>query len=297
MVVALGLWTLLDSGRLYRSATGSRLGARRSAALAVLRPLHRLRVAVGVDGERPRSPARPAPVRVVPTEARTIAAAPRRVVARPEPLRAGTSADPLRVLVVGDSVADGPGQRLAARLAPTGRIVTTVDARPSTGLSRPDSFDWPAHLADDLARGHPDVVVAMWGANDAQAMPLRSGAAPFASPAWLDAYVARARAVTDEVLGAGARLVWVGEPVMRSAAFDHDMQVIAGAVQGGMGRRAGAMFSDAAQAVATPDGRYADALPDAAGHQHLVRATDGVHLTWEGADRLAAAEVADLARL
>ena len=115
------------------------------------------------------------------------------------PLRAGTPADPLRVLVVGDSLAADLGNRLAARLDATGRIATTLDTRPATGLTRPDAFDWLAQLRADLGRVHPDVVVAMWGANDAQGMPLPSGAAAFGSPVWLSTYAARVAAVLAAV--------------------------------------------------------------------------------------------------
>ena len=38
----------------------------------------------------------------------------------------------------------------------------------STGLTRPDYFNWPAELAADLKSQNPQVVVIMIGANDAQ---------------------------------------------------------------------------------------------------------------------------------
>jgi lysophospholipase L1-like esterase len=211
------------------------------------------------------------------------------------PLRAGTASDPIRVLVVGDSLAADLGSRLAARLDATGRITTFLDTRPATGLTRPDAFDWPTQLQTDLSHFRPDVVVAMWGANDAQGMPLTPAPAAFGSPLWLSTYAARVAAVLDAVRSTGARLLWVGEPVMRSATFDARMRQLDGVVEATLSGRAGVIFSDTRAVLATPSGAYADALPDASGELQLVRATDGIHLTWTGSDRLAAYEVAQLA--
>jgi len=199
------------------------------------------------------------------------------------------------VLVVGDSLAGDLGNRLAARLDATGRISTALDTRPATGLTRPDAFDWPTQLGVDLRRVRPDVVVAMWGANDAQGMPLASGPAAFGSRLWLSTYAARVAAVFDEVRNEGGRLLWVGEPVMRSATFDARMWQIDGVVESTLAGRQDVIFSDTRAVLATPSGAYADALADSAGELQLVRATDGIHLTWTGSDWLAAYEVGQLA--
>jgi hypothetical protein len=207
------------------------------------------------------------------------------------------TARPIRVLVVGDSVATDLGNRLATRLSsigPAGSVVTTIDTRPATGLSRPDAYDWPARLATDLTRDRPGVVVAMWGANDAQAMPLPSGPAAFGSPAWDAAYASRVMSVVEECREAGALLDWVGEPVMRSGLFDARMQHLDQIVRSVVVGRPDVMFSDVRPVLATPIGGYTDALPGAGGSLVLVRATDGIHLTWDGADRLAAFEVSQL---
>jgi len=199
------------------------------------------------------------------------------------------------VLVVGDSLAADLGNRLAARLDASRRITTSLDTRPATGLTRPDAFDWPTQLRADLSRFRPDVVVAMWGANDAQGMPLTSGSAAFGSPVWLSTYAARVAAVLDEVRSTGARLLWVGEPVMRSATFDARMRQIDAVVESILAGRADVIFSDTRAVLATPSGTYTDALPDASGELQLVRDTDGIHLTWTGSDRLAVYEVGQLA--
>ena len=128
-------------------------------------------------------------------------APPRRRLSRhsepaPRPIR-------VRVLVVGDSLAADLGNRLAARLDATGRITTSLDTRPATGLTWPDASDWPTQLRADLSRLRPDVVVAMWGANDAQGMPLTPAPAAFGSVVWLSTYATRVAAVVAEVRSMG----------------------------------------------------------------------------------------------
>jgi hypothetical protein len=227
----------------------------------------------------PATPAATDPAAVDPPATTTIPAVP-----------TPTTADPLRVLIVGDSMASDLGNRMAARLAAGGTVATTLDTRPATGLARPDAFDWPTQLAADVAHDHPQVVVALFGTNDAQGMPLPTGPAAFGSTEWNTTYRARVQQVAAIAAGAGARLLWIGEPVMRSALFDQRMQQLDGVVQAALGGDGQALYSDTRPVLATADGAYADALPGPDGLQ-LVRQDDGIHLSWDGADRLAAYEI------
>ena len=66
-----------------------------------------------------------------------------------------TAADPLRVLIVGDSIGLDMGGPLQSDLAGTGVVNAALDGRESTGLTRPDYFNWPAELTADLRRRTP----------------------------------------------------------------------------------------------------------------------------------------------
>ena len=81
-----------------------------------------------------------------------------------------SAADPARVLVVGDSDAGTFGPYLEELLDDTGVAETTVDYKVSSGLARPDFFDWPAHLRPELPAVDPDIVVVTFGGNDAQGL-------------------------------------------------------------------------------------------------------------------------------
>ena len=51
---------------------------------------------------------------------------------------------------MGDSIGIDLGDALQPDLAQTGVVTAALDGRVSTGLTRPDYFNWPAELADDL---------------------------------------------------------------------------------------------------------------------------------------------------
>ena len=120
-----------------------RRGRRRRRSRRRRRRDRRRRIAVA-DGRRPPSPRRS------PTTAPTRPTRPRRPSAPPP-----SGAAPASVLVVGDSDAAAFAPFLKDQLDATGVAATTVDYKVSSGLARPDFFDWPAHLRGDAAGGRP----------------------------------------------------------------------------------------------------------------------------------------------
>jgi hypothetical protein len=172
----------------------------------------------------------------------------------------------------------------------TGVIHPTLDFRISSGLARPDYFDWPAQIHNQLLGRHPAAVVAEFGANDGQNMEVNGKVLPFGSPEWVTEYRARVGAVMDDILAHAPSLFWVGLPVMRSATFDARVAQMDEIYKAEAAKRApAAHYIDTRALLATSDGKYADYLPDASGKPHLMRQQDGVHLTRTGGDRMAAA--------
>ena len=52
---------------------------------------------------------------------------------------------------------------------------TELDYKVSSGLARPDFFDWPAEIDAKLPEVDPDIVVATFGGNDAQGLSVANG--------------------------------------------------------------------------------------------------------------------------
>ncbi|MGV3760653.1 MAG: DUF459 domain-containing protein, partial [Actinomycetota bacterium] len=205
-----------------------------------------------------------------------------------EPLRrTPTAEDPLRLLVAGDSMTEALGPVLEELAEGTGVVAAERALEYSSGLTRPDFFDWPAHLAALLDEHRPEVVVVSVGANDAQGIQTPSGAASFGTDAWVAEYRARVAATMDLLADDNRIVYWLGEPVMRSSDFDARMALITSIFREEAEGRPGIRFVDTRPTFAGDDGGYTAYLPDASGTPVLVRRDDGIHLTPAGARRLA----------
>jgi putative cell wall-binding protein/lysophospholipase L1-like esterase len=196
----------------------------------------------------------------------------------PRPLSA---TDHLRVWIGGDSMGGVPGDRLRLMLGRTGKVDMHQDVRVGTGLNRLDVHDWYGLFLTELRERNPDVVVLTVGANDPQ--PIHVGgtgpSVPFANDAWRAEYARRTGAAMDALTEGGRLVLWVGEPVMRDQPLHDQMLVINEIFRAEAARHIGVVFIDTWAMFATPDGKY---WPG-----ESWRASDGVHFTPAGGDRLA----------
>ncbi len=211
--------------------------------------------------------------------------------------RRPTAEDPLRLHIVGDSTMDPVGTSLLQELAIGGVVAAQLDVRISTGLSRPDFFDWPAHLRDVRAAARTEIVVIMLGANDAQPFLIDEAPESFGTERWVETYRQRVRSLLEELTFDGGWVIWVGQPVMRSVDFDQKMALIDQIYREEVARYPTAVFIDSRAALSDGTGNYQAYVTETNGDQLLVRAGDGVHLTPTGGDRLAALILAELAAI
>ena len=202
-----------------------------------------------------------------------------------------SAADPARVLVAGDSDAGAFGPPLLELLGATGVVAPTLDYKVSSGLSRPDFFDWPARFRQQIADLDPHLVVVTFGGNDAQDLSVDGRAVPVSDPAWTTAYRARVRAVLDLLTDAGRHVVWVGIPNAESEAFTARLVVQRDAVVAELAAHPAAdrvHYVDTWARFAGRSGGYADYIVDPRdGVGKKVRAPDGFHLNVAGAEILA----------
>jgi uncharacterized protein len=200
-----------------------------------------------------------------------------------------SAANPLRVLILGDSLGIDMGGPLQNDLANTGVVQATLDARESTGLTRPDYFNWPAELQTDLGTARPQVVVVMIGANDPQDFPGPPDV-PYSSPQWNVMYAARVAAFMHLAQSQGATVLWVGMPPMQSAQLSSEMADI-----DALDQRQAALstppvhFISSWTLLGTPQGTYTPFITNGAGQVVNVRTPDGIHLTPAGGEVLAQA--------
>ena len=202
-----------------------------------------------------------------------------------------TAADPARVLIAGDSDAGAFGPPLEELLGATGVVATTLDYKVSSGLSRPDFFDWPARFREQLAALDPHLVIVTFGGNDAQDLAIDGRSVPVADPAWTTAYRSRIREVLDLLTADGRHVVWVGIPNASSEAFTARLRVQRDAVVAELSAHPAVErvhYVDTWSRFAGRSGGYADYIVDPRdGVGKKVRAADGFHLNVAGAEILA----------
>jgi len=220
----------------------------------------------------------------------TTTAPPTGTTAPPVTPRTPTAEDPLRIWLGGDSMTIELAQ--AVEEAATGRadLDLTTDPRVSSGLTRPDYFDWPRHLADEVLPAEPDVVVVMFGANDSQGLEVEGTPYEPASPQWREEYRRRVGIVMDQLRGDGRLVVWVGQPRMRDDGFDARMQDLDEIFAGEAEDRPWVRFLDSRPVLSPDSGEYQATVDGVS-----LRQDDGIHLDLAGAALLAEAVLAGVA--
>lgn len=193
------------------------------------------------------------------------------------------------VLVVGDSLSiplsDRMELHLRAQASPVGLVHV---GKVSSGLARPDFFDWNDQLKRLVSAAQPDVVVVVLAANDNK--PLSSGGrvVPFESPEWELEYGRRVQQLLAIAKSANPRtyVLWVGAPVMAEPKLRRDLRTVNHAIERACRRQDSCRFVTTEQALLGANGKFSFYLGNDEGKVERARAADGVHLTAWGAELL-----------
>ncbi|MEZ5228802.1 MAG: DUF459 domain-containing protein [Acidimicrobiales bacterium] len=200
--------------------------------------------------------------------------------------RVPTAAEPLRVSLIGDSTMIETGKALQRSLADTGIAESILDARASSGFSRPDFYDWPAHLREVIPERNPEVVVAMFGGNDAQGFVVDGSVYEFGSAEWVTEYGNRVRGAMEYLAADGRTVLWISQPTMRSESFESKIATINQIYREQADLVPGVTYLDS-RPLLSPNG-YTAYGPGADGSERQLRANDGIHLTDSGGQVISA---------
>jgi hypothetical protein len=321
MVVCLALWTVLAAPNLERLAEAAPVGGRRTAALALLRPLASLsrflflseatgsvERALGQDPEAPAggelvlpeldlpkasiSPAdlpppaaedEPAPAGNPDEPPREDAPdPPAKPDAAPTGIRTPTRTNRLRVAVIGDSLSQGLGPAIGQWFDPEYARVLSL-GRQATGLSRQDYFNWRSGMFQIVEEFRPDLVFVLLGSNDAQAQVSPSGSEiPVGSMEWIDGYRDRAEQLLREATKAGTHVVWVGIPVVADRWRWDFFRRVNDIYREAAAASPLATYVDSWAAFDARDGGYTAFVRNERGELQEMRAPDGIHFTPSG---------------
>ncbi len=247
-LVAFGAWFLFDARELYQSATSSPIGTRRSVSMAITHPVARVEDALGLDrlvdgvnrvigkqgspggsavGPPPPPPTTTLPATTLPPRGRTTTTTRSGTTTTtrsgttttttapgPAPLAQPSAAHPLTILDIGDSIGEDLGIGLANVLAGAPHVNVVQASVGDTGLANIGYYDWLVELPRKIATYHPQVVVVMLGGNDVQSFEAGGQVVQLGTPAWSRIYAQRVAQLMSEATSSGARVLWVGMPVM-----------------------------------------------------------------------------------
>lgn len=301
-VIALGLGSLLNARALERTATNLPYGTTRSVAVAIAGPLRSVSSFLLLDrprqaldallgreeaGLQPPVVAGPDPTTPAPTTTTSTTS-----TTTQEPgvrLRTPTPDNPLNVWIIGDSLMELLGPSIVNESEASGVVDAVVDFRFVSGLTRRDFFDWPAYAAEQLPLVQPDVVIAMYGGNDGQDANVDGVIVERWTPEWLDFYGTRVAEAMDTFTSEGSQLYWIALPIMASEVFSEHVELMNEVYRQEAAKRPNVSIIESWDLFTDESGNYSAYLTNAAGNLELMRYGDGVHFTWAGARRLAAA--------
>jgi uncharacterized protein len=207
-----------------------------------------------------------------------------------------TTDNPIKLYIAGDSDAGTFAPYLQSLLDTSKLVATTLDYKVSSGLARPDFFDWPAHFASKIPEVGPAIVVVTFGGNDSQGLTNGSGTFVANQPkgdaaadaGWRAEYAKRVGAVMDALAADGRTLIWVGVPNDDNPDVTARLQVQDQVVRDQVAAHPGVVFVDTWALFSGRNGGWADFVIDPRdGLGKEVRASDGFHLNQTGAEILA----------
>ena len=194
----------------------------------------------------------------------------------------------IRIAFVGDSTSDGYWEGVTLAVGRDaclrGQLEIGRFAKNSTGLTRPDRFDWVNELRRIGESFRPKLFVMSLGLNDTQSVVEHGQITMDSSPLYDEKYKERVTAVLRRAADAKAALLWIGLPAMRAPAADKDA------------REKNRLFQEAIAAFGVADIQYVEPWklkgdgtdtfasygPDQSGRMVQIRSSDGEHFTVAG---------------
>jgi hypothetical protein len=295
VIVCLLVWAFLYAPELKRSAEAADVGTRRSVSLALLAPLVWVSDHVGLTaatdsaarlagrdpdaevgggnvGVDPLPPARPSstakPTKPPPTKDTEI--------------REPTADRRLRIVIVGDSLSQGIGYAADSLFKPFWTEVYK-QGQISSGLARPDYFDWPDRMQTIVDRANPDLVLVMLGENDNQGLLYPDGSLEqdIGTVEWAAHYQERVERFAEIASSGGAHVVWIGLPNEPDKGRWDFIQKQDAIYQATADALPNVSYFDTWDAFAASDGGYSAFYRDGSKVRE-VRAPDGVHFNSDG---------------
>jgi hypothetical protein len=196
---------------------------------------------------------------------------------------------PYRFLIVGDSlvaVAGGFGDIMEQKLITFSETAVSRKGKVSSGLSRPDYFDWNKEAETAISSFSPNIAIVMMGTNDAQSFEVVRGGKKqvieYGTSQWDEEYLSRARSFIEKFTGRGVVLYWIGLPAMRDAVYAEKIKHVNELQNKAVQLDPMAKFISAEKLMSDENKVYQPFMADEQGVMRATRNPDGIHLSYFG---------------
>ncbi|EFL87994.1 DUF459 domain-containing protein [Ahrensia sp. R2A130] len=208
------------------------------------------------------------------------AAAPTTIVTAP--YMAAKPADGIYdIVILGDSLADGLHQGLTQLNKDDDTFRTVKKSKVNTGLVRSDRYDWNKAARKISQSGKYDIAIVQLGLNDLQSIREKGKKHHYPSDGWKERYIARAKALADDLKASGLTVYWTGIPIVSQKSYPEDYAFVNG-ILADVARQTGVKFVDTWTPLADAKGEFSPYHKDADGKTQEIRNRDGVHFTPSG---------------
>ena len=136
----------------------------------------------------------------------------------------GCALKPTRILLTGDSLMESMGPQMVKAMKGYKNITLRPIGKRSTGLARPDYYNWPKVLEENLISFRPQIVVMWVGTNDPQNIYGPKGLGQPLSVAWKKAYAKKLLEIHTLCKKYKAKLIFIGPPAVDEEPLDSQLR-------------------------------------------------------------------------
>lgn len=214
-----------------------------------------------------------------------------RSIAAPGPLKSylspGSGSSRYKLAILGDSLGVGIGLGMSRSFIRQGRLDVLKKSKESSGLARPDFYNWDKALSRVVRSHKIDIAIVEIGANDGQSIRSAGKLRRFGTPAWRREYIKRIDKFIARLKREHASVYWVEIPPMGRPKLNSQVKLINAVIKGRV-QRHDIKYISTWKRFSNRYGQYTAYSRDSKGRRVKTRARDGVHFTMKGYRLLAA---------
>ncbi len=188
----------------------------------------------------------------------------------------------IKVLLIGDSMMmEGLGPTLQKSLRQRTDLEVIREGRYSSGLSKPDFFNWPENLKKLLAKHNPDLLIISLGANDTQDIMVGKRRFRIDTEGWERVYAIRVINFLELATENNRKVLWVSLPVMGRMPYANRTKLINSITADMSAFYPGVVYKNI-EHLLTQDGKYTSFIKGKDNETIRLRSKDNIHVSTAG---------------